>query len=127
MKKAKKKVSKKTTKLKPKLKRGKVDLKAKAWAKKNPWFGVNERATGVALAIHERLVKRSIDTQSDKYYKSLDRYMRRYWKEEDRITKRVALMSKTQRAMAKAFGMNARDYAAELLFLEKLEQLEQII
>ena len=81
MKKAKKRVAKKVVRPKPK-KRVVRDLKVKAWAKKNPWFGENELATALALGTHELLIAESIDPMSDKYYAAIDKRMRQFWKEE---------------------------------------------
>ena len=53
------------------------DLKAEAWAEKNPWFGVNKEMTDYAFLIHSRLVKKGFDTKSDVYYSEIDKAMRK--------------------------------------------------
>jgi hypothetical protein len=50
----------------------KRDLKAEAWAKKNPWFGEDKELTAQALGYHEVLVESGVDPKSDEYWKKVD-------------------------------------------------------
>ena len=54
------------------LKSVKRDKKAEAWARRNPWFGVDEEKTAFALGLHEKLVKSGVDAKSDEYYEKVD-------------------------------------------------------
>ena len=54
----------------------KTTAKAKAWAKANKWFGVDEEMTAKALAYHEHLIKQGVDPNSDEYYKLVDAHMK---------------------------------------------------
>ena len=47
-----------------------------AWLERNPWFGKDRDKTAFALHIHEKLVKKGVDPQSDKYYKKVDASVR---------------------------------------------------
>ena len=58
------------------IKRIKPDKKAQAWAKKNPWWGVDEEKTAYALGLHEKLVNDGVDPKSDTYYKKVDAGMK---------------------------------------------------
>jgi len=50
----------------------KRDLKAEAWAKKNPWWGVDKKKTAQALSYHEVLVRNGVDPKSDEYWEKID-------------------------------------------------------
>ena len=50
----------------------KPDPKAEAWAKKNPWWGVDEDKTAQALGYHEELVNSGVDPKSDEYWEKID-------------------------------------------------------
>jgi len=50
----------------------KRDLKAEAWAKKNPWFGEDKELTAQALGYHDVLVESGVDPKSDEYWKKVD-------------------------------------------------------
>lgn len=54
----------------------KVDPKAVAWQKQNPWFGSDEEMTSLALGLHQKLVKEGVDPQSDEYYDRINGRMR---------------------------------------------------
>jgi transposase len=49
--------------------------KANAWLDANPWFGKDAKATAVAVAIHEYILKQGVVADSDEYYKLLDKHM----------------------------------------------------
>ena len=105
MKKVKKRVAKKV------VKRVVPDSKARAWAKRNPWFGKDALATAFALGVHERLVTRSVDPKADEYYAAIDRRMQRFWEEE----KLFPLKNKKQRQLLIEQGREL-----QLGWLEKL-------
>lgn len=50
----------------------KRDLKAEAWAKKNPWWGVDEDKTAQALGYHKELIDSGVDPKSDEYWEKID-------------------------------------------------------
>jgi hypothetical protein len=54
----------------------KKDPKAEAWAKNNPWFGVDKKKTAYALGLHEELVRSGVDAKSDEYYQKIDEGMK---------------------------------------------------
>jgi hypothetical protein len=55
-----------------------ANKKAEAWAKKNPWFGRNNKMTDAAFKIHDDLVnKEKIDANTDKYYDELDKRIKK--------------------------------------------------
>lgn len=58
------------------------DYKAAEWAKKNPWFRTDKEMTAVALAVHEDLVTRGMDTKSDDYYQAIDNRIRERFPEK---------------------------------------------
>jgi len=49
-----------------------VDPKARAWQQANPWFGVDDEMTAVALTVHRKLVEGGIDPTSDDYYERIN-------------------------------------------------------
>lgn len=54
-----------------------VDEKAIAWKQSNPWFNQDKEMTGLALAVHDRLVNdEGIDPRSDEYYARIDNRIR---------------------------------------------------
>ena len=68
-----------------KAKRQVLDTNAQEWAKRNPWFGSGKDAdldkTSFALAVHDKVIRSGVITNSDKYYARVDAQMRRYDKE----------------------------------------------
>lgn len=51
-----------------------ADIKALAWAQKNPWFGSDMGMTTYAYAIHDEIVANSkVDCQSEEYYDEIDK------------------------------------------------------
>ena len=51
--------------------------KAKAWADKNTWFGVDEPMTLTAFSFHKRMIEQEgYDGTSDEYYEELDKRIR---------------------------------------------------
>jgi hypothetical protein len=53
-----------------------VDPKARAWQQANPWFGVDDEMTAVAVTVHRKLVESGVDPTSDSYYSSINSRMR---------------------------------------------------
>ena len=53
-----------------------LDPKARAWKESNPWFGVDEEMTGMALGMHQKLVKSGVNPTSDEYYEKIDARLR---------------------------------------------------
>jgi len=51
----------------------KTSAKAIAWLKRNRWIQEGTQKTWFALSIHEGLVERGVDPESDEYYQELDR------------------------------------------------------
>lgn len=83
-------------------KKPKKDLKAEAWAKKNPWFGVSKPRTAYALGLHDELVKSGVDPKSDEYYKKIDEGMSVFSKP----------LTATQKAIAKKLGLTHSQFLA---------------
>lgn len=53
------------------------DPKAKGWAEKNKWFGVDRIMTTAALSLHQTLVEdEGFDPSSNEYYTEIDRRLR---------------------------------------------------
>jgi len=82
----------------PVYKKPKEDPKAKAWHKKNLWFGVDAKKTAYALGLHEELVNKGIDPKSDEYYKRVNEGMKVFDKPKKPLTA-------TQKAIAKKLGI----------------------
>lgn len=53
-----------------------VDPKARAWQDANPWFGVDDEMTAVALTVHRKLVEGGVDPTSDEYYERINSRVR---------------------------------------------------
>ena len=54
-----------------------IDPKAEVWRQKNPWFGVDEEMTALALGLHAKLERSGVDLRSDDYYRQIDSTMRK--------------------------------------------------
>lgn len=52
------------------------DPKARDWAARNPWFGQDQTATAVALAIDSELKQNGYDPSSEDYYREVDRRLK---------------------------------------------------
>lgn len=53
-----------------------VDPKARAWQQANPWFGVDDEMTAVAVTVHRKLVESGVDPTSDEYYERINSRVR---------------------------------------------------
>lgn len=53
-----------------------VDPKARAWQQANPWFGVDDEMTAVAITVHRKLVESGVDPTSDQYYERINARVR---------------------------------------------------
>ena len=112
----------------------KVDPKAVAWQKRNPWFGENRVMTSMAFGLHEDLVGEGVDPTSDEYYSRIDKEMRRRFPEnfEGSDKKRPATvvasakrstaprkvtLTATQVSLAKRLGLTPEQYAKEMIKL----------
>ena len=58
-----------------------VDPKARAWQQANPWFGVDDEMTAVALTVHRKLVESGVDPTSDEYYERINGRVRQVFPE----------------------------------------------
>ena len=117
-----------------------VDQRAKDWAAKNTWFGVDDEMTSLALGYHSKLVKSGIDPKSDEYYDKINARIKQFFPEEfkgdtasrevrprraddvvapatrSRASNRVKL-TQTQVAIAKKLGVPLEEYAKQALEL----------
>jgi len=107
--------------------------KAQAWAQKNDWFGNDRIMSGAAWNVHEDLVSRGVDVESDEYYNQIDGKMREYFpqKFESSTTiqearkpvqtvasagrtqqgRRSVRLTKSQVTIAKKLGVPLEEYA----------------
>ena len=112
----------------------KVDPKAAAWQKRNPWFGENRVMTSMAFGLHEDLVGEGVDPTSDEYYSRIDKEMRRRFPEnfegserkkpgtvvasaKRSTAPRKVTLTATQVSLAKRLGLTPEQYAKELIKL----------
>ena len=125
-----------------------IDPKAEAWKQRNPWFGVDEEMTALALGLHAKLERSGVDLRSDDYYRQIDSTMRKRFadyfevdsdeptqtKQEEKpartkqanvvapVTRSTAprqvRLTPTQVAIAKKLGLSNEQYAKELMKLE---------
>lgn len=58
-----------------------VDPKARAWQEANPWFGVDDEMTAVAITVHRKLVESGVDPTSDEYYDRINGRVRQLFPE----------------------------------------------
>ena len=109
--------------------------KAQAWAQKNEWFGNDRIMSGAAWNVHEDLVSRGVDVESEEYYNQIDTKMREYFPhkfESETATaktearkpvqtvasagrtqqgRRSVRLTKSQVAIAKKLGVPLEEYA----------------
>lgn len=111
------------------------DPKVVDWSRKNTWFGSDDEMTSFALGVHQRLVKNGVDPTSDDYYERLDARIREVFPDKVGGTKRPSstvvapvgrsprgkkvVLTQTQISLAKRLGLTPKEYAVELVKLEK--------
>ena len=125
-----------------------VDPKAESWKQNNPWFGVDEEMTALALGLHAKLERSGVDLRSDDYYRQIDSTMKKrfpdYFDNEEEaqiqtrepekpsrtkqanvvapVTRgtapRQVRLTPTQVALAKRLGISNEQYAREIYKLE---------
>ena len=101
--------------------------KAKDWAEKNTWFGNDSVMTNAAFGVHQELVDKGFDGESDEYYNEVDKRMREYFPQkfsEDikpvqtvasvgrkQKGRKVVKLTRSQVAIAKKLGVPLEEYA----------------
>ena len=101
--------------------------KAQSWVGKNSWFGQDKAMTNAAFGIHEDLVQKGFDPESDEYYTEVDKQIRGYFPskfaEDERPVQTVASagrkqqgrrtvkLTRSQVAIAKKLGVPLEEYA----------------
>jgi hypothetical protein len=127
-----------------------VDPKAESWKQNNPWFGVDEEMTALALGLHAKLERSGVDLRSDDYYRQIDSTMKKrfpdYFDNEEEaptqtrepekpsrtkpanvvapVTRgtapRQVRLTSSQVALAKKLGISNEQYAREIYKLENM-------
>lgn len=119
------------------------DAKTLAWQERNTWWGVDPEMTATALGFHQKLEreKGAAYVGTDEYWKAVDTTMRRRYPEyftDDKPAPtngkrpptnvapvprstgpRKVVLTKTQAALAKRFGLTLEQYAEAQLKLEQ--------
>ena len=101
--------------------------KAKEWAETNTWFGNDSVMTNAAFGVHQELVDKGFDGESDEYYNEVDKRMRQYFPHkfsEDtkpvqtvasagrkQKGRKVVKLTRSQVAIAKKLGVPLEEYA----------------
>ena len=100
--------------------------RAKEWAENNQWFGQDKVMTNAAFTIHEDLVQKGFDPESDEYYTEIDRQLQdnfpaKFVKEKPIQTvasagrkqqgRRKVTLTRSQVAIAKKLGVPLEEYA----------------
>ena len=110
------------------------------WLSNNDWYGKDRRMTSFALGVHEELVYKGVEPDTEKYYAEIDREMRTMFPdrfsdgEEVEVnarqkrpasvvapaarsakTPRKIRLTSTQVAIAKRLGLTNEQYAAQVL------------
>jgi len=114
-----------------------VDERAQEWAKANPWFGMDDEMTSLAMGVHAKLAKQGTDLQSDEYYETINTRMRQLFPDEfEDVAKtevekpkrrsnvvapatrstspRKVTLSQTQVTLAKRLGLTPEQYAKQV-------------
>ena len=101
--------------------------RAQEWAGDNEWFGKDKAMTNAAFGIHEDLIQKGFDAESEEYYAEVDKQMRGYFpnkfvdetkpvqtvasarrKQQGRKTLRL---TRSQVAIAQKLGVPLEEYA----------------
>ena len=109
------------------------------WADKNPWFMKDKRMTGFAYGVHEELLTKGVEPNSEEYYNEIDAAMKEAFPNKfevdaeesappqpqagnvvappSRTSKkpRKVKLTPTAAALAKRLGLTAEQYAAQLM------------
>lgn len=109
------------------------------WADKNTWFMKDKRMTGFAYGVHEELVTKGVEPNSEEYYNEIDAAMKEAFPKKfeveaeesappqpqagnvvappSRTSKkpRKVKLTPTAAALAKRLGLTAEQYAAQLM------------
>ena len=109
------------------------------WADKNPWFMQDKRMTGFAYGVHEELLTKGVEPNSEEYYNEIDAAMKEAFPSKFEVAAEesappqsqagnvVAPPSRTSKkprkvkltpsaaALAKRLGLTAEQYAAQLM------------
>ena len=109
------------------------------WADKNTWFMKDKRMTGFAYGVHEELVTKGVEPNSEQYYNEIDAAMKEAFPSKFEVVAEesappqpqagnvVAPPSRTSKkprkvkltpsaaALAKRLGLTAEQYAAQLM------------
>jgi hypothetical protein len=119
-----------------------VDPKTEAWQKRNTWWGTDAEMTAAALGLHQKLEQQNGKSfvGSDEYWRAVDTTMQRRFPEYFGDAKpakgdkrrpstvvapatrstasRKVVLTKSQVALAKKFGLTPEQYAREAIKLE---------
>ena len=100
--------------------------RAQEWADNNTWFGKDKVMTNAAFTIHEDLVQKGFDPESDEYYTEIDKQLQdnfpsKFVKEKPVQTvasagrkqqgRRKVTLTRSQVAIAKKLGVPLEEYA----------------
>jgi hypothetical protein len=109
-----------------------VDPKARAWQQANPWFGVDDEMTAVAVTVHRKLVESGVDPTSDTYYEKINSRVRQLFPDafpSDKPAKRAStnvapatrstapkkiVLTQSQVSLAKRLGLPLEVYAKQV-------------
>jgi hypothetical protein len=77
--------------------------KLRAWQDANPWFGKDEEMSSVALAVHRKLVREGVSTDSTEYYEKIDSRVRQLFPEafpSEKPAKKTSVVAPATRSTA---------------------------
>lgn len=81
-----------------------LDAKTQAWMDQNPWYGVDEDMSFLAMGIHRRLERAGVPIASDEYFNLIDTEMRQRFPEKFGIEE----TKNSSKAEAKPSGKTSR-------------------